>query len=213
MNSKQFEGLPIISIADGTMVGSVAIAWLDPEAKEIAAFSVPEGTSLLGLSPMQTRWLVASDIHAVGPDALMVADSSRVVDAAPEGDLRALSDFLGCKVMTEGGEAIGQLVSFDIEDHGLRIMNVEVSPGFFKSNRMVPREQVINLGQEVIIVQNSVVGDPAAEGKAEDAGRQRYVVGDVTADGRVVPRTEGNDADSADVGASVGSSSDNPANA
>ena len=172
MSTKLVKGTAVVSLADGTKLGTVDDVYLDPNRKEIVGFSFHQGGGLFG---GKTTGLVdVSDVHAFGADAVTINDVSAVRSelalSNQRDELIELEDLLKRKVLTENGVAIGQIVSVRFEQDAYRMTGIEVSPGFFKDNRVIPGEQVVQIGEELVVVADAVCAPPV-----ERAGERRLV--------------------------------------
>jgi sporulation protein YlmC with PRC-barrel domain len=180
MNNARLTGLAVVSIADGEKVGVVSSIVLDLADRRIAHLEVESKGGLL--SPSGPHWLLdTADVHAIGPDALTIADRSALKEDLPvRGDvvLLPVGEFLKRKVVTEGGTFVGTVASVEFDEHSRRMTQIEASPGFFKHNRMIPIDQVGNLGNEIVIVADAVCAD-AEEAPAAPSEEHRWVVGDI----------------------------------
>ncbi len=186
MNSKQVKGLSVISIADGKKLGSISHIFIDPVQKQVVGFSVGGSHSLLSTDPDQGMVVDAKDVHSLGPDALTLTNTSAARGDATNSSYGGLLDaeqLTKRKVLTEGGTMVGQVASLEFDPATYRITGIETSPGFFKSNQMIPVEQVTNIGEELVLVSDAVcAGDPnnaAGSGTVTSSSAGRFVVGDV----------------------------------
>ena len=178
MNSKQINGLAVIDIADGTKLGSLEGAFLDPAGKRIVGFGVVPSDG--GDGAGGAAFVAADAVHALGPDALTVDDAAKL-SAGPTGaagaglvDLGALNKH---KVVTEGGAFVGQVASVEFDERSFRLTQVEVSPGRFKTNTAVPIEHVVSIGGDMVVVVNAAAADDSAAPTAEPT-TSRFIVGD-----------------------------------
>jgi uncharacterized protein YrrD len=160
MNSKQIRGLTVINIADGTQVGTIDQVFLDLDAKQVVGFSITNGVGPFGGARSNAPTVAASGVHSLGPDALMLDDVTAAhaawVDAA-YGTLVPLDDVVGRKVMTEGGVNLGNVASLAFDEQSFAITEVEVSPGFLKTNTHIPLDQLVRIGQDVLVVTDVAV--------------------------------------------------------
>ena len=187
MNSKQVKGLAVISISDGKKLGSVNHLFIDAAQKQVVGFSVSGSHGLLSADPDQGMIVDAKDVHSLGPDALTLTDTSAARGEATNtayGGLIDADQLTKRKVMTEGGTLVGQVASLEFDPSSYRLTGIEASPGFFKSNRMIPIEQVTNIGEELVMVADAVCApDPsdaaAGSGTVTSQSASRFVVGDV----------------------------------
>ncbi len=64
---------------------------------------------------------------------------------------------MGRRVVTEGGTNLGDVVSLGFDEHTFAITEVEVSPGFLKTNTHIPLDHLIRIGQDVLVVADLAV--------------------------------------------------------
>lgn len=156
MSTKLVKGTAVVSLADGSKLGTIDKVYLDPERKEIAGFSFHQG----GFLGKTTGMVDASDVHAFGADAVTVADPSVVRSELAIGSRRdalvELESLLKRKVLTEGGTYVGQVVSVRFGHDSHCLTAIEVSQGFFQENRVLPVEVVEQIGAELVVVSNAV---------------------------------------------------------
>ena len=76
---------------------------------------------------------------------------------AAAGSSVPLDEVTKRKVVTEGGADVGNVASLEFDERSFRVTQVEVSPGFFKSNHHVPADQVVRIGPDVVVVADAVV--------------------------------------------------------
>lgn len=205
MNSKQISGIAVVSISGGEKLGSVSDVYFDADIRKVLGYTVTAGGGLLSTGSATTQWLSANSINAIGPDALTVRESTAVQQSQlPEGAV-VLSEVLKRKVVTEGGTLVGQVSSLELDPQGTSVASVEVSPGFFKSHKMVTPTQIVSVGDELIVVRDSVLADenPKTD-SGGDSPEYRFLSGDVKAketDQPEVKRVEAELLDDAPMGA------------
>ena len=184
VNSKHVKGLAVVSIADGSKIGSVDRGFVDPATKQVVGFSLGGGGGLLGGGePAMT--IDVDEIHSLGPDAMTVDSATAARGAqtsAAAGALVDLEDLSKHKVLTEGGTLVGQLVSVDFDEKSFRLTQIEASPGFFKSNKHIPLDQVTSIGGDVIVVADAVCAAEGVDDETRERAEGRFVVGDVAAE-------------------------------
>jgi len=157
MNSKHIRGLAVISIADGTQVGTVDEVYLDLAARQVVGFSITNGVGPFGGARENAPTVAASAVHSLGPDALTVDDAAVAHAAwvsAAYGALSTLGDLEGRKVVTEGGANLGVISSVGFDEHTFAVSEVEVSPGFLKANTFIPLDQLVSIGPDVLVVKD-----------------------------------------------------------
>jgi sporulation protein YlmC with PRC-barrel domain len=164
MNSKQIRGLTVINLADGTQVGTVDQVFLDLAAKQVVGFSITDGVGPFGGGRDNAPTVSATAVHSLGPDALTLDDVVAAHAAWVGADLGAvvpLDDVVGRRVMTEGGANVGDVVSLAFDEGTFAITEVEVSPGFLKTNTHVPLARLIRIGQDVVVVADAIMAAEA----------------------------------------------------
>jgi sporulation protein YlmC with PRC-barrel domain len=182
MKNSQLKGLSVISIAEGKKLGTIARVFFDPATQQVVAFEVHQGGGLLGPEPDRSRMIDVEEVQALGPDALMIADESALRSqetAGPSADLVELDALTSRKVVAEGGTQVGAVASTDVDERTFHLRSVEVSPGFFQTNREIPADQVVSIGIDVLVVTDAVCApEPASDAgsPAADAGRHFVVV-------------------------------------
>ena len=180
VDTKNLKGLSVISIDDGAKIGVVEKTYLNPVKRQIVGFIVGNG----GLFGGTAGVLDASDVHSIGPDAITVNSRSAVrADAALVGQDAHLIDFdqlNSLNVMTEGGTAVGQVAGSEFDPSTLKLTAIEASPGFFKSNKTIPIDEVVSIGTDVVIVSNRVCQTDQTDQTDQSAQTQSQAVGGQT---------------------------------
>jgi len=182
MNSKQISGLAVVSIAGGHKLGNVEEVYLDTELRKVLGYTVAMVRTADSGESAAPRWLPATSIKAIGPDALTVPDDTAVASSSTPESVIVLSEVSKRKVVTEGGTLVGQISSLELDPRGTSVASVEVSTGLFKSSKMVTPSQIVSMGDELMVVRDSVLAD---ENPTTDAGgdssEYRFLSGDVKA--------------------------------
>jgi uncharacterized protein YrrD len=187
VNSKQLKGLTVISIADGEKLGTIDHIYLDPVKKQVAGFGIHEAPGHQTGDASTPTLIDVDDIHSLGPDAITLSDKGAIRGDQTRDQLDALLELdhlTGLKAVTEGGTHIGGVASVDIDDRTFQIRQLEVSPGFFKSNKHVAVNQITSIGSDLVIVDDAVLASDQAVSSSDpdDDGsdERRFVVGDIT---------------------------------
>jgi sporulation protein YlmC with PRC-barrel domain len=170
LRAKDLRGLTVNSIADGTHVGTVDELFLDLPAKHVVGFSVTDGVGPFGGARDNAPTVAVSGIRSLGPDAVILDDVAAAhadwVNAA-YGTLVSMEELAGRKVVTEGGANVGQVVSLGFDERTFAISDVEITPGFLKSNTSIPVDQLVRIGPDVLIVADAPTAarelDPVGE--------------------------------------------------
>jgi uncharacterized protein YrrD len=155
LDTKRIKGLQVITLA-GVKVGAVDQIFFDPTTKRVAGFVLQADSTLPDASP---RLVDAGDVHALGADALTLPDVAAVRGTATGAQLTALvslDDLAKRQVVTEGGTLLGQIAAIELDPQTLSLARIEVSAGFFKSNKWIAADQVIGLGADAIMVADAL---------------------------------------------------------
>jgi uncharacterized protein YrrD len=157
MTLKDLKGMTVISIEDGTKIGTISRVYVDPTEKRVVGISVDPGSSLLEAD--STKLIDVSDIRSLGPDALTIEDASKVEGKETNTrwmDLFDMDRMTNDKVVSEGGEHVGGVAAVHFDPQDFTLTAIEVSPGFFKTNRLVPIDMVTTIGPDMMIVSDEV---------------------------------------------------------
>jgi len=110
MNASQVSGLPVVTVRGGDDVAEVRDVIYSPEAGRVVGLTLNRRGFLSG---RRREVLPAEAIHAIGRDAVMVADESSLVlpEDAPEDVAHpgAERNVVGDDVLTEGGVSLGRV--------------------------------------------------------------------------------------------------------
>ena len=170
MNTKRLKGLAVVSIADGRKLGTVHEVYVEPATRQVVSFGLRQASGLLHAASGPPLVVDTGNVHALGSDALTVANVSALREAAGGGHPSVVSgeDLTKRKVVTEGGTYVGQVVSVELEPATFRLTAIEVSPGFFRSNKLIPDEQITSLGADVVVVSDVVCAPSAGDLQATE---------------------------------------------
>ena len=140
-------GQPVISAGEAETIGRVADMIVDPHARRVAGFLVAQRTGLFfGWDAAPTLVLSASDVQAIGPDAVMARHAVSDVDETLRG-LPRRKDLLDREVFTQTGRLIGALTDILIDPDG-RIVGyaLGVSSGARKADRHLAQREMPSTG-------------------------------------------------------------------
>jgi len=176
MNSKDVTGLPVISIAGGTKVGTIAHIYLDLAAQQVVGFAIaPDGPRFGGArEPAPT--VAASAVRSLGPDALTVDDIEAAHAAwvgATYGALLTVDQVAGRPVVTASGTALGQVAAVDFDDETFALTGITVTPGRFRSTTLLPIDRLVQFDADHIVMSDAVRSEIGAEPGASAAGPER----------------------------------------
>ena len=179
MNTKHINGITVIGLESGEKLGSVSDIVLTANGRNVAALGVDAASGSRASELPPKSWLAAENVHAIGPDALTIQTADALQETPPEDGTLHLADLLKHKVVSDSGVVVGQLAAIEVDEQSLAVTDFEVSPGLLKSNRMVPVDQILNIGQELVIVSDAYVSaqNDSTDDEAQDESSR--VVGDV----------------------------------
>ena len=167
MNSKVVKGLPVINVTDGSKIGDLERAFLDPNEKRIVGFVIDTGGGIM--APEHALLADAGEVHSLGEAALTLenAEPRGSEMTARYSDLIDLASLGGRHLYTAGGTHLGQISSSNFDERGYRLVDFDVSPGFFQTHRRVGADAIITIGPEVVVVDDGALtpGQPEPEGE------------------------------------------------
>ncbi len=151
-------GMAVVNLEDGTMVGEIDRVFLDPERQEIVGFSIRHGSGFFG---SKCDGLIdVSDVHAVGADAITIGSAAAVRSLLAlterKDRLIDLDDLLARSVISTGGTEIGRVIGIRFGLDSYRLAGLDVSPGFFPEQHSIPADMVVHIGDELVIVDDTV---------------------------------------------------------
>ncbi|OAT82940.1 PRC-barrel domain-containing protein [Desulfotomaculum copahuensis] len=158
--SKQFAGMPVISMEEGQQIGTVRGLVVDPAQKTVAALIIEQKGWF-----KEQRFIPFARIHSVGDNAITVAHGSSAQRAAKLPDIVRLTkerlNVLGARIVTENGTALGQVDEYYVDLENGDIIGLEFSGGFLSSvmegHAFLDSNFIRTLGREVIICQNEAL--------------------------------------------------------
>lgn len=173
MSTKLVKGTDVVSLADGAELGEVENVYLEPEQKQIVAFSFKSGGGLFGGKSI--NMVDVTDVHAIGSDAVTITDASVVRCEMAIGDRREglveLSELLKRKVMTDTGEEVGQISAIHFDQGSYRLSGFDVTSGHFHQQKTtVDAAQIVQIGEDLVVIQDEM---PAVERQVFRASRKR----------------------------------------
>lgn len=167
MNVKELVGMTVFAIEGGRNVGTVDRLFFLPEEMRVTDLIVTRGAAMLE-DPNPQRMLPTDRIKAIGRDAITI-ESEDVLDVTPDGEVPegrvAFDEIEREKVITESGDEIGEVSSVSFSDTTFLLEEVVVSRGFLSGNAVIPADQIVSVGEDVIVVRDGALD----AGSDEDA--------------------------------------------
>jgi uncharacterized protein YrrD len=165
MNIKELVGMTVFAIDGGRNVGTVDRLFFSTEEMRITDLIVSRGGAMLE-EPEPQRTLPTDRIKAVGRDAITI-ESEEILDVTTDGEVPdgrvAFDEIEREKVITESGDEIGQVSSVSFGDTTFLLEQVEVSRGFLSGNAVIPVNQIVSIGEDVIVVKDGALDANSGE--------------------------------------------------
>jgi uncharacterized protein YrrD len=166
--AKTLLDLPIISLADGLVLGRVRDVVFNPSGGRIAGLLIREAGLI-----SDARLVPLEKVRSLGRDAVTVPDRSAVVPSIRVRPLRRLLNsgvrLTGLHILTEGGRDLGTINEVFVGPTG-EIVGYELNPGVVEETvsgkRLVPGAELITAGPDAAIVAERVaelIRQPAAD--------------------------------------------------
>lgn len=169
MNAKSLIGMSVFSIEGGKNVGNVERLLFSPEDMRVTAFVVTSSAGMMD-EPEPQKLLATEKVKAIGQDAITV-DSESLLDITTDGELPAgavaFDQIEKERVITESGDHIGELSSLDFNEDDFRLDYIEVGRGFLSGSSLITVDNVISVGEDVIVVSDNAL-DPVPDSGADD---------------------------------------------
>jgi sporulation protein YlmC with PRC-barrel domain len=148
------KGTPVVSLADGTRLGTVDHVYFDPESKSVVGFTFHQGSGLFGRG--SSGLVDITDVHAFGADAVTITDVSAVrSELAVESRKEALLDLetlLHRTVMTESGTQVGRVRAVQFGDASYHLSGLDVVSEDDHQPVHITSDRIQTIGEELIII-------------------------------------------------------------
>jgi uncharacterized protein YrrD len=150
------KGTPVVSLADGTRLGTVDHVYFDPESKSVVGFTFHQGGSLFGRG--SSGLVDITDVHSFGVDAVTITDVSAVrSELAVENRKEALLDLetlLHRTVMTESGTQVGRVRAIKFGDASYHLAGLDVDGPDGHDPAHISADRIQTIGDELIIIED-----------------------------------------------------------
>lgn len=172
MNVKSLIGMNVFAVDAGKNLGSVERLLFSPEKLRVEGFVVTPGAGLMD-EPQPQQVLSIHRIKHIGHDAVTV-ESESMLETLADGQIPAgmvaFDQVEKEKVLTEGGEQMGEVSSIDFNETSYAIEYIEVGRGFLSGSSMITVDQIISVGEDVIVVKDSAMNQAGEEEIEENEG-------------------------------------------
>lgn len=149
--SAEIKGLRIISISEGTQIGTVKDFILNPQKGSLDFFVVDQPSDYFG-----ARVIAYPDIVGLGEFALTVPNPEVIQSVAnsPEAQelLKQGVEVIGTKVLTKKGALSGEVKEILIDEETGKIAQCIISDNQGE-NHQINGEQIITFGKELLIIE------------------------------------------------------------
>jgi sporulation protein YlmC with PRC-barrel domain len=180
MRTDELQGKPVVSIAEGTKLGSVDEVLLDDSYLQLAALVIGGG----GLFGGHRQAVAYSAVRGIGPDAVMVSGRDavqEVVEPSSLGVTHRLGE-LHQEVMSESGVHLGRVeaVEFDPQTGGLTTLWFAPSGATGQEGNgqgSVSREDIVNVAEKMVVVRQTAPQRGSRELQGNPAPDRGQLVG------------------------------------
>lgn len=142
MRFSEAHGRKIVSLATAETVGTLGEFVVDPRTQRVVALSVSKSKN--------GDTLPWAGIESFGPDAVTVADDTRVAGA--DREIAELSGkdhaFLGKRVLASNGDELGKVDDVDFDPGSGVLMSIAVVPG-----GEISAERLLGVGSYAVVVE------------------------------------------------------------
>ncbi|ADY55066.1 PRC-barrel domain protein [Syntrophobotulus glycolicus DSM 8271] len=149
---KEIIGLKIISIAEGTQVGTVKDLVLNPAGGLLDFFIIDKQTDSIGA---RTKAIAFKDIQGLGEFAITIPDQKVIQNIISNSQVLELIDqnvkVIGAKVLTIKGTIIGEVTEIYFDEETGKI-NKCVYEDKTKEQKEINAESIVTYGENLLIV-------------------------------------------------------------
>jgi uncharacterized protein YrrD len=124
MKLSELRGRKVVSRSSAEQLGEVTDLTVDLATSHVRALSLGKGR--------KAREVAWSDLHSVGPDAVIVEEDDRVVDAPP-----AAASPVGRLTLSDSGNALGDLSDVTFDEESGKISSVTTVQGEVEADRLL----------------------------------------------------------------------------
>jgi sporulation protein YlmC with PRC-barrel domain len=130
--------------------GIVSDVLLDMQAGRVAVLNVTHADGWL------VQRIPAEYVYRLGPHTVLVADTVAIDLGPPPTDQRwfPIESVVGLQVLSEGGEAVGQIQDAELDDHTLdvRAYLLRKASGAWKRGSRIHPDEVVVCSMELMLV-------------------------------------------------------------
>lgn len=156
-------GRQVLTIDEGSSTGKVSGVLVNSVTGEVAALVV-----ILNDTFESPRAVPVSLVQGVGEDAVMIENSSALIEFAQSPELKAMgrldSQIRGLPVITATGKSLGRVADLVISISTGRVEGYEIEPQPGAARAMLEAKQVATIGRDAIIAAAGAQLGPAHGG-------------------------------------------------
>ncbi|SHE32831.1 Uncharacterized protein YrrD, contains PRC-barrel domain [Desulfofundulus australicus DSM 11792] len=160
--SKQFIGMPVISLQEGQQIGVVRGLVVDPEKKAVAALIIEQKGWF-----KEQKYIPFNRVHSVGENVITIDRSSNAERGAKLPDIvklaRERTGVTGARIVTENGTLLGHVDEYYVDLETGDIVGLEFSGGFLNSvisgRAFLDTAFIRTIGKEVIVTGNEALAN------------------------------------------------------
>jgi uncharacterized protein YrrD len=151
-NSAQIISLPIISISDGTQIGTVKTLVINPEKGSIDFLTVEQEDVQLSLKAIPFKKVVG-----IGEFAVTVESSHDIIDLSEIPIANQLVNkqirIKNTKAMTRKGQLLGEVTEFFVDEETGEIIGIELHVG--DRQAVLSSEFILTYGKDILVVHDN----------------------------------------------------------
>lgn len=149
-------GLKVVTLEDGTQIGTVKDIIYDPGSHEVRALLL-EAAGLFS----EAKVVLIDNIHSIGQDAVTIMSGDMVTNASEApGPVSVITEdnqyLTKTHIVTEDGNDLGQVTDIYFDPHTGKVSELEVSQGLIKNvqsgKKRVRVSDIITVGKDATIV-------------------------------------------------------------
>ncbi len=152
--SRQFVGMPVISLEEGQQIGTVNGLVVNPALKNVSALIIEQKGFF-----REQKYIPFSKVHSIGNDAVTVDRVNRAEKGTSLPEILKLikerANIAGSRLMDENGAVLGVVDEYYVDLQTGDIVGLEFSGGtisnLFKGSAFMDINYVRTIGQSVII--------------------------------------------------------------
>jgi uncharacterized protein YrrD len=143
-------GLPVVDTHVARQAGIVSDVLLDLQAGRVAVLNVKHADGWL------VQRIPAEYVYRLGPHTVLVADTVAVDLGPPSPDQRyfPIQSVVGLKVLTEGGDRVGEITDAELDDQTLavRAYLLRNATGMWRRHGRIHPDEVVACSPELMLI-------------------------------------------------------------